>query len=92
MIVPCGIKISNGCSFFLISGIITKEDEIECVCKEVRQTARKTRDHLNGGQSDLDKQTLKLKDFDIGPAIAKGCSAVVYSAKCLAKGFELMGQ
>jgi serine/threonine protein kinase len=32
-----------------------------------------------------------LKDFDIGPAIAKGCSAVVYSAKCLAKGFELMG-
>ena len=23
---------------FLISGIITKEDEIECVCKEVRQT------------------------------------------------------
>ena len=77
----------------IFAGIITKEDEIECVCKEVRQTARKTRDHLNGYSNlELEEQSWSLKDFDIGPAIAKGCSAVVYSAKCLADGFRMMGQ
>lgn len=84
-----GVSLASG------SGIITKEDEIECVCSEVRQTARKTRDHLsNGSLNDLEKATTTwtLKDFDIGPAIAKGCSAVVYSAKCLVEGFQTIGQ
>ena len=63
------------------------------MCKEVRQTARKTRDHLDGYSNlELEEQSWSLKDFNIGPAIAKGCSAVVYSAKCLADGFRMMGQ
>ena len=84
-----GVSLASG------TGIITKEDEIECVCKEVRQTARKTRDHLSNVKEDIGteepKTTWTLNDFAIGPAIAKGCSAVVYSAKCLADGFQTIG-
>ena len=83
-----GVSLASG------TGIITKEDEIECVCKEVRQTARKTRDHLSNVKEDNGTEkptTWTLNDFAIGPAIAKGCSAVVYSAKCLANGFQTLG-
>ena len=82
-----GVSLASG------TGIISKEDEIECVCKEVRQTARRTRDHLSNIQNGTDepKTTWTLNDFAIGPAIAKGCSAVVYSAKCLSNGFQTIG-
>ena len=36
-------------------------------------------------------QHWSLNDFNIGPVISKGCSAVVYAAKCLKNGFETMG-
>ena len=75
------------------SGILTKEDEIECVCKEVRNAARKV------GQKSVEEnegtnfgnQHWSLNDFNIGPVISKGCSAVVYAANCLKNGFETIG-
>lgn len=82
-----GVSLASG------SGILTKEDEIECVCKEVRNAARKV------GQKSVEEnegtnfgnQHWSLNDFNIGPVISKGCSAVVYAANCLKNGFETIG-
>ena len=56
----------------------------------MREAARKTKSNLNSETESLTKQNQKwsLKDFKIGPVIAKGCSAVVYGVKCLLEGFE----
>lgn len=78
-----GVSLASG------SGILTKEDEIECLCKEVRDAARKTKEKNECPDFDLTQWT--LKDFNIGPVIAKGCSAVVYAAKCIKSGFETLG-
>ena len=76
------------------SGILTKEDEIECVCKEVRNAARKVGqksvEEENEG-TNFGNQHWSLNDFNIGPVISKGCSAVVYAANCLKNGFETIG-
>jgi len=89
-----GVSLASG------SGIITKEDEIESVCYEIRQTVSKTRlihapptedddvddvgtkeDDRRRRQTADDDHVMCLADFDLGRPIAKGCSAVVYSAK-----------
>lgn len=79
-----GVSLASG------TGIMTKEDEIEGVCREIRQAVSKTslvRTNLddnqqqsqdNGGKKD---KVWSLEDFELGSAIAKGCSAVVYSAR-----------
>merc|ERR1711971_547704 len=82
-----GVSLASG------SGILTKEDEIECVRKEVRNAARKVT-KLNNEKNlveNFGNQHWSLNDFNIGPVISKGCSAVVYAAKCLKNGFENMG-
>jgi len=82
-----GVSLASG------SGILTKEDEIECVCKEVRNAARKV-SKLDSNEENLGNfgnQHWSLNDFNIGPVISKGCSAVVYAAKCLKNGFENIG-
>merc|ERR1712241_879357 len=70
-----------------------KEDEIECVCKEVRNAARKVTklDNERTLVENFGNQHWSLNDFNIGPVISKGCSAVVYAAKCLKNGFETLG-
>jgi len=78
-----GVSLASG------SGIITKEDEIESICYEIRQTVGKTRLLHSSVQSQEDKQAKdseekhmwSLADFQLGKSIEKGCSAVVYSAR-----------
>ena len=78
-----GVSLASG------NGILTKEDEIESISHEVRNAVRKTRQNLNvqddlNNQDDLDlDQSWSLQDFQIGSVISKGCSAVVYAAKCI---------
>ena len=81
-----GVSLASG------NGILTKEDEIECVCKEVRNAARKVTQLDNDKDlGNFGNQHWSLNDFNIGPVISKGCSAVVYAAKCLKNGFESLG-
>merc|ERR1711971_1438521 len=82
-----GVSLASG------SGILTKEDEIECVCKEVRNAARKVgqKSAEENEGTNFGNQHWSLNDFNIGPVISKGCSAVVYAADCLKNGFETIG-
>lgn len=75
-----GVSLASG------SGILTKEDELEGVCWEIREAVSKLQ--WNTPQNDknyettiANNKTATLKDFVFGPLIAKGCSAVVYAAK-----------
>lgn len=74
-----GISLASG------TGILTKDDELEGVCWEIREAVSKLQ--WNAPQNDKNYEIIKneekitLKDFIIGPIIAKGCSAVVYSAR-----------
>lgn len=75
-----GVSLASG------TGILTKQDELEGVCWEIREAVSKLQ--WNTPQNDknyetniINDKTATLKDFIIGPAIAKGCSAVVYAAK-----------
>ena len=79
-----GVSLASG------NGILTKEDEIESISHEVRNAVRKTRQDLNVEDNlDLD-QSWSLQDFQIGSVISKGCSAVVYAAKCIKVRYELL--
>lgn len=75
-----GVSLASG------SGLITKEDELECVCKEVRHASKKARLI----EQSIEKELIELPPYDttvtrenieFGPAISKGCNAVVYSAR-----------
>ncbi|XP_003705092.1 PTEN-induced putative kinase 1 [Megachile rotundata] len=75
-----GVSLASG------TGILTKDDELEGVCWEIREAISKLQ--WNTPQNDKNYEAIKdeekiisLKDFVIGPAIAKGCSAVVYATK-----------
>ena len=57
-----GVSLASG------SGIITKEDEIESVCYEIRQAVGKTR-LLQPGETDTDsskEHQWSLQDFELG--------------------------
>jgi len=72
-----GVSLASG------SGILTKEDEIESVCYEIRQTVSKTRllePDIDNRENESGHQW-SLADFQLGKPIAKGCAAVVYSAR-----------
>ncbi|XP_029034979.1 serine/threonine-protein kinase Pink1, mitochondrial [Osmia bicornis bicornis] len=75
-----GVSLASG------TGILTKDDELEGVCWEIRDAISKLQ--WNTPLNDKNYETIKdeekviaLKDFVIGPAIAKGCSAVVYATR-----------
>jgi len=75
-----GVSLASG------SGIITKEDEIEGVCYEIRRAVSGTPlldqfKDVSKEKEETDAMELSLKDFLLGKVIAKGCSAVVYTAK-----------
>lgn len=70
-----GVSLASG------AGVLTKEDELEGVCWEIREAATRVQQSWN--KEDI-SETLD-DDFDIdhlevGPPIAKGCAAVVYAA------------
>ena len=69
-----GVSLASG------SGIISKEDEIENICGEIRRAVGNTRLVSDDVITDHDHHC-SLQDFDLGQPIAKGCAAVVYSAR-----------
>lgn len=75
-----GISLASG------TGILTKDDELEGVCWEIREAVSKLQ--WNMPQNDKNYQTIPtnenaitLQNFVMGPIIAKGCSAAVYAAR-----------
>lgn len=84
----CRIFYNNRMPFFAFVGvnmasgavaIITKDDELEGVCWEIRDTVVKmhqSREKFDGARF----AGISLEDLKIGPNIGQGCSAVVYAA------------
>ncbi|OXU24810.1 hypothetical protein TSAR_016589 [Trichomalopsis sarcophagae] len=75
-----GISLASG------TGILTKEDELEGVCWEIREAVmklqwNKPRNDKNYETTLTDDNQISLQNFVVGPLIAKGCSAVVYAAR-----------
>ena len=75
-----GVSLASG------TGILTKDDELEGVCWEIREAVSKIRwntpqDDKNYQISPINENAVSLRDFVIGPIIAKGCSAAVYAAR-----------
>ncbi|XP_014209707.1 serine/threonine-protein kinase PINK1, mitochondrial [Copidosoma floridanum] len=79
-----GVSLASG------TGILTKDDELEGVCWEIREAVMKL--NWNKPQNDKnyeatqiqtinDDKKIALNNFVVGPLIAKGCSAVVYAAR-----------
>ena len=75
-----GVSLASG------TGILTKEDELEGVCWEIREAVSKLQ--WNTPQNDKNYEAIKddekgvtLENLVIGPPLAKGCSAVVYATR-----------
>ena len=68
-----------------------KQDELDCVCAEIRRAASKTIKRPSAQKDSTVTESWSLTDFDIGPVIAKGCSAVVHAARLTMEGFRKMG-
>lgn len=70
-----GVSLASG------DGMLTKDDELEAVCWEIRNAVSKFQ--TKAGEQDIEKrldEDLGLDTLNIGPPLAKGCSAVVYAA------------
>ncbi|XP_013107959.2 serine/threonine-protein kinase Pink1, mitochondrial [Stomoxys calcitrans] len=70
-----GVSLASG------AGVLTKEDELEGVCWEIREAANRLQNSWNYDEvSDTLDTSFSIDKLSIGPAIAKGCAAVVYAA------------
>lgn len=70
-----------GCSLASGAGVLSKEDELEGICWEIREAVSSYQSKLQ--DKIIEKKIgadLKLENLEIGPPIAKGCNAVVYAA------------
>lgn len=70
-----GVSLASG------DGMLTKDDELEAVCWEIRNAV--SRFQTKVGEQEIEKrldEELGLDNLNIGPPLAKGCSAVVYAA------------
>lgn len=71
-----GVSLASG------TGILTKEDELEGVCWEIREAVSRMQAKTTVAEfSDFDYDSISVNDFEVGPAIAKGSNAVVYAAR-----------
>lgn len=70
-----GVGLASG------AGILTKEDEFDCVCHEINEAANKLQRtwNVDDVSTQVDDQ-FNIDRLSIGPALAKGCAAVVYAA------------
>lgn len=71
------------------NGLLSKEDELEGVCEEIREVASKIQHSWN--YEEIAKclhREITLDDLEIGASIGKGCSAVVYSAALKSEYFK----
>ena len=72
-----GVSLASG------SGIISKEQEVEQICWEIRQAVSNTRLVRSQELTTVSEEhDWSLEDFQLGQPIAKGCAAVIYSARC----------
>ncbi|XP_035780171.1 serine/threonine-protein kinase PINK1, mitochondrial-like [Anopheles albimanus] len=70
-----GVSLASG------DGVLTKNDELEGVCWEIRHAMSKFQQRV--GEKDIESrldEEFGIDQLNIGPPIAKGCSAVVYAA------------
>lgn len=70
-----GVSLASG------DGMLTKNDEIEAVCWEIRNAV--SRFQSKASEREIEKrldEELGLDKLEVGPPLAKGCSAVVYAA------------
>jgi len=72
-----GVSLASG------AGIITKEDEFEGLCWEIREAISRMQKSVSDAESDVFKphETIDLSKFTVGPMLAKGSNAVVYAAR-----------
>lgn len=75
-----GVSLASG------TGILTKDDELEGVCWEIREAVSKlqwnfAKTDYAENRVDEEEEPVGLKALVLGPVIAKGCSAVVYAAR-----------
>lgn len=70
-----GVSLASG------AGVLTKEDELEGVCWEIREAANRFQSNWNYDEiSETLDSSFNIDKLAIGPALAKGCAAVVYAA------------
>lgn len=62
------------------AGVLTKEDELEGICWEIREAVSSYQSKLEDKIVDKIGNDLKLENLKIGPLIDKGCNAAVYAA------------
>lgn len=77
-------------------GLVTKEDELECLCGNIREAisragwlhspryweTQKQQEEEEAPYEDIEEDhVFSLADFELGNVIDKGCSAVVYAAR-----------
>ncbi|BFG02135.1 uncharacterized protein DMAD_01725 [Drosophila madeirensis] len=70
-----GVSLATG------SGVLSKEDELEGVCWEIREAASRLQNAWNKDEiSETLNSNFTIDDLEVGAPIAKGCAAVVYAA------------
>lgn len=69
-----GVSLASG------TGMLTKEDEVEGVCWEIRHAVNNMFEKLIQVETLPDVDDVKVEDLKIGKFIAKGTNAVVYEA------------
>ncbi|EDW86407.2 uncharacterized protein Dwil_GK17835, isoform C [Drosophila willistoni] len=70
-----GVSLASG------AGVLSKDDELEGVCWEIREAASRLQSNWSRDEiSENLNSNFTVDNLDVGPAIAKGCAAVVYAA------------
>lgn len=75
-----GVSLASG------TGILTKDDELEGICWEIREAVSRMQWNISKAdcsESEIkgDEEPVGLRSLVLGPLIAKGCSAAVYAAR-----------
>ncbi|XP_025830930.1 serine/threonine-protein kinase PINK1, mitochondrial [Agrilus planipennis] len=73
-----GVSLASG------SGILTKEEELEGICWEIREAISKIKwnnDDTNINETEVEETAVTLNNLEIGVPLDKGANAVVYAAK-----------
>ncbi|XP_065352449.1 serine/threonine-protein kinase Pink1, mitochondrial [Cloeon dipterum] len=71
-----GVSLASG------TGIITKDDQLEAVCWEIRDAVNRSKNLRSNQLFNEDLPDIGLANLEFGPEpLAKGCSAVVYPAR-----------
>ncbi|PSN58451.1 Serine/threonine-protein kinase PINK1 [Blattella germanica] len=70
-----GVSLASG------TGILTKDDELEGICWEIRMQWNMAKREYTESEVGDNQEPIGLNTLVLGPVIAKGCSAVVYAAR-----------